>query len=223
MTTVASENTPSGKLQIRIDGATLLATLDYAANPSIESRYYQLPKVLEAIKRGDYAALDEYFGLEETDSLFIPENATSELPYAYGHNLAHICGDLGKNRPTPTESIEMIHREPALMGFSAVTFCAWWGEDGDVPPSINTDPASDVPALAVFGQLDSCCGIRWSQPLALAMPNLQRVELQAQGHVGTGADCVQELVSAFLDVPSRRVNDSCKNEVQLRPWVFYGD
>ena len=213
ITTVPSEVEPGGRLKIRIDGATFLAQLYDERN--LDFNYYQLPKTLLAIKRGDYSALDEYFNLGAIDKL-APESASR----SFGQLWSNMCGSMGKNRLTPEEAISMIKREPALMGFESNVFCAWWGEDGNLPPNFNTIPVSNVPALAIHGQVDACCNIRSSKLLANSMPHLQRVELQAQGHQGPGAGCRKKLISAFLDSPEAKVDDSCKNDEPLRKWVF---
>ncbi|MEV0283475.1 alpha/beta fold hydrolase [Kribbella sp. NPDC050820] len=220
VTSVASEVEPGGRLNIRIDGATFLTTLYMEADLNLAGRYNQLPKALEAIERGDYAALDDYFGLDDVDTR--PDPVSETVGGANGHRYANLCGSMGKNRPTPEETIAMIEREPALLAWSSTVLCAWWGEDSDVPPSLNTLPASDVPVLAIHGQLDPCCGTRTTDFLAQSMPNLQRVVLQAQGH-GAGGACRRSVIAQFLESPNEPVDDSCKNDQPLRPWVFYGN
>ncbi|WP_354232190.1 alpha/beta fold hydrolase [Bradyrhizobium sp. F1.4.3] len=214
VTTVASQVEPDGKLKIKIDGATFLSTLYYAGNPDFPSIYDRLPQALGAIFRGDYSALDQYFGLNDVDT-------RSPHPYAIGHFLSNVCGSMGQNEQTPKEATAMIEREPALMGYETNIFCAWWPEAGDVPASLNTTPVSNVPALAIHGQVDACCNIRWSQLLAETMPKLQRVVLQAQEHGGSGGGCRDKLIVQFLKSPNDPVDDSCKNTVPLRPWIFY--
>lgn len=152
VTTVASEATSSGRLRIRIDGATFLGSLYYAQTPSFPDVYDKLPKALEAIERGDYKALDDYFRLDDVDQI-------SASGWAMGHFWANVCGSMGENVPTPREATSMIKREPALMGYELNVFCAWWGERGDVPADLNTTVATNVPALAIHGQVDACCGL----------------------------------------------------------------
>lgn len=211
VTTVASQVDPSGRLKIRIDGTTLFWRL-YSAFLSGPG-YNELPKVLEAIDRGDYAALDDFFGLDDVDKVV-------RVNSAFGHHLANLCGSTGKSRPTPDEAIAMIKREPALMGFESQVFCAWWGKDGDVPISLHVLPVSDVPALAIHGQLDMCCGFRSTELLAQTMPNLQRVVFQAQLH-SVGGACRRKLLAAFLKSPNEKLDASCKDDIPLKPWVFY--
>ncbi|WP_018236191.1 alpha/beta fold hydrolase [Ensifer sp. BR816] len=207
-TTVSTET--GGQRKVRIDGAAFLSQL-YIYLPD---NYHLLPKVLGAIKRDDYASLNEFFNLGAIDKVQ-PETP----PWALGHLWAHMCGDMGKNRPTPEESIAMIKREPALMGFEPNLLCAWWGEDSDVPVNLNTPPVVGLPVLALHGQLDTCCGTRWSEILMKTMPNLQRVELQGQGH-GADSPCRHRIISAFLSSPRAKVDDSCKNDEPLRNWLF---
>ena len=209
ITTIASEMTPTKRLKIRIDGATLMSWLYI----NMEDKYHLLPKALESIKRGDYAALNDFFDLDKGDTPATARRTT-------GHFNTRMCGDLGKNRVTPQEATAMIKREPALIGFEQPVFCGWWGEDGDVPPDMNTPPVSNVPLLAIHGQFDGCCGMRNSESMVRTMPNLQRVEIQAEGHDG-GRACRGKLVSAFLNAPDAKLDDSCKDDVPLRPWVFY--
>ena len=55
--------------------------------------------------------------------------------------------------------------------------------------------------------------------MAKTMPNLQLVELQALGHELPG-ECRSKLISSFLENPYTKIDDSCKNDVALGPWVF---
>lgn len=207
-TTVTNEK--GDKRKIRIDGATFLTQL-YAYH--LQDNYHLLPKVLGAIKRGDYSQLDEFFDLHAIDKVE-PEGA-----WTFGSFYARSCGDMGKNRPTPEESIAMIKKEPALMGFEMNVFCAWWGENGNVPRIHNLPPTSDIPVLALHMQMDPCCSTRMSDLLVKTIPNLQQVEIQGQGHAAVTA-CRHKIVNAFLDSPHAKIDDSCKNDEPLRDWVF---
>lgn len=189
------------------DGAAFLHVL-YLTLPDI---YARLPGIVSDIQNGDYASLDRFFQIDTFD----PHPKAPR--YALGYFLAHICNDMGSNRPNRKDSIYMIQREPAILGFEPPWVCAWWGTDGAVPPEHSYRYRSDKPALAIHGQMDACCGIRWSQHLARTMPNLQFVQLQGAGHTPT-TDCETTLIASFLEAPHKAVDDSCKNDVELRPW-----
>lgn len=206
-TTVTTEK--GDKRKIRIDGATFIAQL----YNNLQGNYHLLPKVLGAIKRGDYSKLDEFFDLKAIDKI------EQEGYWTFGSFYARSCGDMGENRPTPEESIAMIKKEPALMGFELNVFCAWWGEKGNVPTIHNLLPNSDIPVLAIHMQMDPCCTTRMSDKLVKTIPNLQQVELQGQGH-GAVTACRHKIVNAFLDSPHAKIDDSCKNDEPLRDWVF---
>lgn len=190
------------------DGAAFLDTL-YLMLPA---SYAELPSLLADIQAGDYARLEEFFLIEDYD----PE---PEAPnYALGYFLAHVCNDMGTNRPTRDDSIAAVQTEPAILGFEPPWVCGWWGEDGNVPAEHNDPPVSDTPALAIHGQMDPCCGTRWSQHVRKTMPNLQYVEFQGLGHNPVN-ECRSTMINAFLDNPNEPVDDSCRNEVELEPWV----
>lgn len=191
------------------DGAAFLDTL-YLMLPGA---YAELPSLLADIQAGDYTRLKEFFLIEAYDS-------EPEAPnYALGYFLAHVCSDMGKNRPTREDSIAAVQTEPAILGFEPPWVCGWWGEDGDVPVEHNDPPVSDTPALAIHGQMDPCCGTRWSEHVRQTMPNLQFVEYQGLGHNPVN-ECRSTMISAFLDDPYEPIDDSCKNEVALDPWVI---
>ncbi|QJQ94874.1 MULTISPECIES: alpha/beta fold hydrolase [Halomonadaceae] len=191
------------------DGAAFLNTL-YLMLPTA---YAELPSLIADIEAGDYTRLEDFFLIGDYDSEPAAPN------YALGYFLAHVCSDMGTNRPTQKDSIAAVQREPAILGFEPPWVCGWWGEDGDVPSEHNDPPASDTPALAIHGQLDPCCGTRWSEHVRETMPNLQFVEYQGLGHNPVN-ECRSTMIGAFLDDPYEPVDDSCKNEVALEPWVI---
>ncbi len=217
------------------DGSTVTMSFDGVAFMGrlyrrFETIYMKLPNVLSRVQKGDYSALDDFFEADNwaevetdnygrvlagTDARFV-----SGLPVPpMGTHLAHICGDMGANRPTKEDVIAMVEREPALLAFEDAKICAWWGADGAVPPEHNDRFHSDIPGLSLHGQVDVCCSPRWGQYVARTMPNLQIIELQGQRH-GLPGECRPKLVSAFLEDPYAKVDDSCKNDVPLGPWVY---
>ncbi|GGX98542.1 hypothetical protein GCM10007160_27600 [Litchfieldella qijiaojingensis] len=207
---VASVEEPDGSEKpLYFDGAAFLDTLYLM----LASDYAVLPSLITDIEQGDYSRLKDFFLIDQYD----PE---PEAPnYALGYFLAHVCNDMGTNRPTPQDSIAAVKREPAVLGFEPPWLCAWWGGNGDVPTEHNDPLVSDVPALAIHGQMDPCCGTRWSEHAARTMPNLQFVEFQAMGH-NPVTECRSTMIQDFLDDPQATVDDSCKDEVSLEPWVL---
>lgn len=189
------------------DGAAFLDTLYL----TLASDYAMLPRLIAEIREGDYSSLGEFFRLDDYD----PEPQAPT--YALGYFLAHVCNDMGGNRPTRADSIAAVQREPAILGFEPPWLCAWWGEDGDVPVEHSDPLVSEVPVLALHGQMDPCCDTRWSEHLARTMPNLQYVEFQGLGHNPVN-ECRSRMIDAFLAAPEEPVDDSCKDEVALEPW-----
>ncbi len=205
--------TASGEQRtLSFDGVALMGKI----YRDFENIYARLPNVLSRIQRDDYSALDDFFGTDQWVEVS-GDDTSGILPY--GYYLAHICGDLGTNRPSKDDVRAMLEREPALLGFEDIKICAWWGVDGAVPPEHNDRFHSDVPGLSLHGQVDSCCGIRWGHYVARTMPNLQLVEFQALGH-GIPGPCRTTMIAAFLEDPHAVVDDSCTNDVPLGPWVF---
>lgn len=198
-----------GTKTLYFDGAAFLDTL-YLTLPD---QYAQLPSLVADIESGDYSRLRGFFRIDDYE----PEPAAPN--YALGYFLAHICNDMGRNRPTREDSIAAVQREPAVIGFEPPWLCAWWGEDGDVPAEHNDPPVSDVPALSLHGQMDPCCGPRWSHHLARTMPNVQHVVYQALGHSPVN-ECRSKMVDAFLSDPYAPVDKGCRGEVALEDWVL---
>ena len=197
---------------LSFDGVALMSKI----YRDFENIYARLPNVLSRIQRDDYSALDDFFGTDQWVEVS-GDDTSGILPY--GYYLAHLCGDLGTNRPSKEDVRDMLEREPALLGFEDIKICAWWGVDGAVPPQHNDRFFSDVPGLSLHGQVDSCCGIRWGYYVARTMPNLQLVEFQALGH-GIPGPCRITMIENFLEDPYAIVDDSCTNDVPLGPWVF---
>lgn len=191
------------------DGAAFLHVLYL----TLVDNYARLPRIVTEIQQGDYSSLASFFQIETFD----PHPTAPR--YALGYFLAHICNDMGTNRPSREDSIYMIRREPAILGFEPPWMCAWWGTDGAVPAKHSFRYRSDKPVLSIHGQMDPCCGIRWGQHLARTMPKLQYVELQAVGHTPSTA-CETALIGDFLSAPRKPVDDSCKDDVSLRPWLL---
>jgi len=206
------ESTRGESHTLSFDGVALMSKI----YRDFENLYMKLPNVLSRIQRHDYSALDDFFGTDQWVEVSA-DDTSGTLPY--GYYLAHICGDLGTNRPSRSDVRAMLEREPALLGFEDIKICAWWGVDGAVPAEHNDRFDSDVPGLSLHGQIDSCCGIRWGHYVAQTMPNLQLVELQGLGH-GVPGPCRTKLISSFLEDPSSEVDDSCKDDVPLGPWIF---
>ncbi|CAM3803060.1 alpha/beta fold hydrolase [Vreelandella rituensis] len=203
------EDSDGREKTLYFDGAAFLDTL-YLFLPSV---YAELPSLVTDIQADDYSRLEDFFLIDDY-------NPEPEAPnYALGYFLAHVCNDMGSNRPSRDDSIAAVQREPAILGFEPPWVCGWWGEDGDVPPEHNDPPATDIPALAIHGQMDPCCGTRWSEHLKKTMPNLQFVEYQGLGHNPVN-ECRSAMVNAFLDDPHAEVDDSCKDEVELESWVI---
>lgn len=202
------EESDGSEKTLYFDGAAFLDTL-YLYLPSV---YAELPSLLADIQAGDYSRLNDFFLIDDYD----PE---PEAPnYALGYFLAHVCNDMGGNRPTRQESTAAVQREPAILGFEPPWLCGWWA-DGDVPLEHNDPPSSDIPALSIHGQMDPCCGTRWSEQLKKTMPNLQFVAYQGLGHSPVN-ECRSTMVNAFLNDPHAKIDDSCKDEVALTPWVL---
>ncbi len=189
------------------DGAAFLHTL-YLTLPD---SYARLPAIVSEVQDGDYSSLEEFFLVADYD----PEPDAPR--YALGYFLAHVCNDMGANRPTREDITNMVQREPAILGFEPPWVCAWWGSDGAVPPEHNFRNQSTTPTLSIHGQMDACCGIRWGEHLAQTMPNVQIVELQAQGHT-PDTECGSDLMVGFLEAPGKPVDTSCADDIPLEPW-----
>lgn len=203
------------------DGKVVTLTLDGAAFMgklylNFENLYMKLPNVLARVQRGDYSVLDDFFETDQWTEVS-PDDNDDSMPF--GYYLAHLCGDMGANRPTQDDVLAMLKHEPALLGFEDLKFCAWWGADGAVPPNHNDRFHSDVPGLSLHGQVDVWCTIRWGYYVAKTMPNLQLVELQGLGHELPG-ECRPTLITAFLEDPYTKVDDSCTNDTSMEPWVL---
>ncbi|QDY71183.1 alpha/beta fold hydrolase [Qingshengfaniella alkalisoli] len=193
---------------LHFDGAAFLDAL-YLMLPSM---YAELPVLLNEVQAGDHSRLQSFFLVDD----YVPE--TGPGSYALGYFLAHVCNDMGANRPNPEDSTAAIAREPAVLGFEPPWVCAWWGEDGAVPPEHNDLPRSDVPVLAIHGQMDPCCGPRWSEQIARTMPNVQSIVMQGLGHSPVN-ECRSQVIQAFLLNPSDELDTSCADEVPLESWV----
>lgn len=179
----------------------------------LADKYDILPKVVADVRQGNYEILNQFFDTAGASSF------SSNPAWALGYYLSHVCGDMGKNRPSVEMTTRMLEAEPALIGFEPTVLCAWWGTDGAVPPQ-HSDPVKfDGPALSLHGQMDPCCSIRWGHQLKRNMPKLQSVVFPGEGH-GWAIECRAEIINAFLKSPDEEVDDSCATSKPLKPWVL---
>ncbi|MBJ88400.1 MAG: hydrolase [Woeseia sp.] len=211
-------NQEGKSVTLTFDGVALMGRI----YTDFEGIYTKLPNVLSRVQKQDYSALDDFFQTDQWRP--VSENDFDDYTQ-YGYYLAHICGDMGTNRPTKADVMAMLDREPALLAFEDNKICAWWGADGSVPPEHNTRFDSDVPGLSLHGEVDVCCTTRWGNYVARTMPNLQVVELSGLGHMlGWSAEsegeCRVKLISSFLDNPMTKAEDDCMDDVPLGPWEF---
>ncbi len=196
------------KETLYFDGAGFLDTL-YLRLPSM---YAELPALLDEVQSGDYTRLRSFFLVDD----FEPETGPGN--YALGYFLAHVCNDMGPNKPSAEDSTAAVAREPAVLGFEPPWVCGWWGTQGDVPPEHNDLPSSDIPVLVIHGQMDPCCGPRWSEQIARTMPNVQSIVMQGLGHNPVN-ECRSQVIQAFLSSPGVELDAACADEVTLNEWV----
>ncbi|MBK1668168.1 hydrolase [Rhodovibrio sodomensis] len=194
--------------RLYFDGAALLDTL-YLMLPSM---YSELPVLLDEIQSGDHSRLRSFFLIDD----YAPETGPGN--YALGYFLAHVCNDMGASKPSPKDSKAAVAREPAVLGFEPPWVCGWWDGRGAVPVEHNDLPRADLPVLAIHGQMDPCCGPRWSEQIARTMPNVQSIVMQGLGHSPVN-ECRSQVIRAFLSEPNARVDTSCSDEVPLEEWV----
>ncbi len=200
------------KITLTFDGVAFMGHL-YAV---FEGKYMKLPNILARTQRGDYSTLHDFFDVDEWKEVS-PDDSDDYIPW--GYYLAHICGDMGPNRPTKADTLAMLESEPALLTWEDPKICAWWGADGAVPAHHNDWFPSDVPGFSIHGQVDIWASVRWGYYLAQRMSNLQVIDLRALGHELPGT-CRAELISKFLEDPYAKLDDSCKNDASLGPWVL---
>ncbi|MEO0398619.1 MAG: alpha/beta fold hydrolase [Pseudomonadota bacterium] len=188
----------AGEETHRFDGAGLFHRL-YVQPPK---DYKALAALLAAIADGDRSGLRAFIG-EPTGT-----PGAQEGPAPYGLYLSWICGDMGADKLSKTETRAMVQAEPALLGFEVGLACPWWDTEGDVPPEHNSAPVLDIPVLVVTGERDACCGRRMADELRTISPVVQTAEIKGRGHRVLG-ECRSALVRQFLDNPASPIDKSC--------------
>jgi pimeloyl-ACP methyl ester carboxylesterase len=93
--------------------------------------------------------------------------------------------------------------------------CPIW----DVSPAAASmmDPVvSDVPVLIMEGDFDAATAPEWVDLVTSGLRASQVVRFPFTGHSVLGkSDCAREVMSAFLDAPTRPVDSSCAASIQL--------
>ena len=103
--------TASGEQRtLSFDGVALMGKI----YRDFENIYARLPNVLSRIQRDDYSALDDFFGTDQWVEVS-GDDTSGILPY--GYYLAHICGDLGTNRPSKDDVRAMLEARAGLAWF----------------------------------------------------------------------------------------------------------
>lgn len=89
---------------------------------------------------------------------------------------------------------------------------AWHGERAD---STFFEPVrSDAPVLILAGEFDPVTPPRYGRQAAETLTNSTVVEVPAHGHsVSPHTGCTHDLLAAFLEDPSRRLDTSCVSEI----------
>lgn len=92
--------------------------------------------------------------------------------------------------------------------------CQQWGA-AEPEPGANEPLNSVIPTLILAGERDTTTPPAFGRHLAQGLEHSYFVELPNEGHVptfGPAADCIQEMIRAFLDNPEVEPDLSCPNE-----------
>ena len=184
-----------------------------------------IPKVLDAALHGDDAALSLFvetafvFGILDAaypvglvNSVFCHEEAPFVDLAAYQTALDH-AGRIG-------EGFGAVNWLPT---FGTVTdiaaFCNMW-QAGDAPAVENEPVTSDLPVLALQGELDLLTPKRSADQAAERLSNATVLEFPAQSHWPTLSDvCPIEIARQFIIDPTSAPNTSCiENMSAIRFW-----
>lgn len=101
--------------------------------------------------------------------------------------------------------------------------CAEWPR-GELPPGFSEPVRSDVPVLLISGERDPVTPAHWAEQAAKTLPHATHVIVPggAHGFGGLkGADCIDQLVTAFIERGSARDLDTrCVTRIQPVPFTL---
>jgi pimeloyl-ACP methyl ester carboxylesterase len=126
-----------------------------------------------------------------------------------------------------TETATLAHAKAALPAFPdrvlrvqpkqgrLFTECAIWNV-GKADPSVSAPIVSDVPVLILEGTFDAATAPQWVGLITPDLKNAQVVQFPFTGHAVLGkSTCAVKIMDAFLDDPTKRVDQTCAARTTL--------
>jgi pimeloyl-ACP methyl ester carboxylesterase len=160
-----------------------------------------LPKVIHDLEQGDWRYIENMWPLLIFDQLI-----------AEGMYQSVICAEDADIDVTdiPLETLRPEIAETARDDVRAfVDTCARWQVE-QLPPSVDSPVASDIPTLLLSGRFDPVTPPAFAEAAAAELSTAYRlVDPLASHGVAFFSDCVNGILSDFLDDPTRPPDSSC--------------
>ncbi|RMF73923.1 MAG: alpha/beta hydrolase [Planctomycetota bacterium] len=169
--------------------------------------YRDVPRLIHRASRGEFDELAQQ-GLERNRAL--------RRSLAFGMLLCVTCAE-DLDRITPAE----IERETQgtyagdVRVRAQMNICRFWPRS-HLPADFGKPVSAETPVLLLSGTLDSVTPPRWGAEAARHLPNATHVV--APGSHGLHGPCIDRIIRAFLDDPTRRPDLSCVNDMKLAPF-----
>lgn len=175
----------------------------YAYAPATAS---MLPYLLSEAAAGNYAAM-----LAQAE--LIGGNLSEQI--YHGMQLSVMCAeDVDELQVNPDDAGTVLGN--ALIEFSKAQ-CAVWPKGGR-DPAFRQPLATQVPVLALSGELDPVTPPRYGDAVVEHLPNGRHLVLKGQGHSVVGLGCAPKLFAQFIETADAKGLDaSCLDRLRALP------
>lgn len=175
----------------------------YAYAPATAS---MLPYLLNEAAAGNYAAM-----LAQAELI---GGGLSEQIY-HGMQLSVMCAeDVDELQANPADADTVLGN--SLIEFSQAQ-CAVWPK-GSRDPAFRAPLATDVPVLALSGEIDPVTPPRYGDAVIEHLPNGRHLVLKGQGHSVVGLGCAPKLFAQFIETADAKSLDAgCLDRLRAMP------
>jgi pimeloyl-ACP methyl ester carboxylesterase len=199
---------------VNVDGFALAYTVIMTSERGDASG---LPKMIAEIARGDPSAVAAAYLALRGPSEFIGLGGSGLAATVFCAESANLT----------TEAASLAAAKVALPGFPdrvlrvqpkqgrLFTECPIWNV-AKAAPSVTAPTVSDVPVLIIEGAFDAATAPEWVDLITPDLKNSQVVAFPFTGHSVLGkSKCALSIVDAFLDNPTKPVDQTCAAQTVL--------
>lgn len=202
------EPTSSEKIQVRLDGTTLLGlTFQLLYDSKIR---YLLPEYITAARQGNFAAFDHIREAILAQSKYSSRGMMFSVQCHEEIAFSSLDDFLAEAAKYP--ALESFYQQ-SLLGMLTYRVCQRWGA-GTAEDSAHQPVHSNVPTLLFSGEFDPITPPAWGAHAASTLANSYHYEFPGVGHGASSlSGCPRQMVAEFLNSPYTAPDDICIAEM----------